>query len=113
MGLPLGDFQRKTGTSGLITVGCATDNQGNSYLVDRLMTTKYPLGVILVELCHQLSLRHAALRAHWVPRDQNVEADSLTNSDFRHLSASKASRSNWKTSLSACYTASWKRERLL
>ena len=58
-------------------------------MVDRLMTTKYPLGVILVELCHQLSLRHAALRARWVPRDQNEEEDSLTNSDFRHFSASK------------------------
>ena len=87
--LPLGDFGRQAGTTGLITVGCATDNQGNSYLVDRLMTTKYPLGIILVELCHQLALRHAALRARWVPRDQNEEADSLTNSDFRHFSADK------------------------
>ena len=87
--LPLGDFQRKAGTSGLITVGCATDNQGNPYLVGSLMTTKYPLGIILVELCHQLALRHAALRARWVPRDQNEEADSLTNSDFRHFSTDK------------------------
>ena len=25
----------------------------------------------------------------WVPRDQNEEADALTNSDFRHFSADK------------------------
>ena len=43
----------------------------------------------MVELCHKLSLRHAALRARWVPRVQNEEADSLTNSDFRHFSAAK------------------------
>ena len=54
-----------------------------------MMTTKYPLGVILIELCHQLSLRQAVLRAQWVPRDQNEEADALTNSDFRHFSMDK------------------------
>ena len=83
--LPIKDFQRAGGSTGLVTIGCGTDNQGNSYLVDRLMTTKYPLGVILIELCHQVSLRNAALRARWLPRDQNEEADSLTNSDFRHF----------------------------
>ena len=85
--LPLQEYQKDGGATGLITVGCGTDNQGNSFLVDRLMTTKYPLGVILVELCHQLNLRHAALRARWIPREQNEEADALTNSDFRHFSA--------------------------
>ena len=54
--------------------------------MDRLMTTKYPLGLILVELSHQLALRRAALRAKWVPRLENEEADALTNSDFRHFS---------------------------
>ena len=70
-------------------MGCGTFNKGNSFLVDRLLTTKYPLGVILVQLCHQLNLRGAALRAQWIPRDQNEEADALTNSDFRHFSAEK------------------------
>ena len=84
--MSLQEYQMAEGATGLITVGCGTDNQGNSFLVDRLMTTKYPLGVILIELCHQMSLRHAALRARWIPRDQNEEADSLTNSDFGHFS---------------------------
>ena len=52
-----------------------------------MMTTKYPLGVILVELCQQLARRRAALRAQWVPRLENEEADALTNSDFRHFSS--------------------------
>ena len=85
--LPMSLFDRGPENTGLVTFGCATDNQGNSFLMDRLLTTKYPLGVILVELCHQLALRRAALRAKWVPRLENEEADALTNSDFRHFSA--------------------------
>ena len=85
--LPEQLFDRGIESTGLVTFGCATDNQGNSFLVDRLMTTKYPLGIILVELLHQLALRRAALRARWVPRLENEEADALTNSDFRHFSA--------------------------
>ena len=42
--LPEKDWRKPEGAEGLITVGCATDNRGNSFLVDRLMTTKYPLG---------------------------------------------------------------------
>ena len=68
--LPPGDMRKVVGSRGLITVGCGTDNRGNSFLVDRLLTIKYPLGVILVELCHQLNLRGAALRAQWIPRSE-------------------------------------------
>ena len=84
--MPKEEWKRPWESTGLITIGCGTDNQGNSYLLDKLMTTKYPLGLILIELSHQLSLRRAALRADWVPRLQNEEADSLTNSDYRHFS---------------------------
>ena len=49
------------------------------------MTTKCPLAVILMELAHQLALRKAVLRASWLPRLQNEEADALTNQDFRHF----------------------------
>jgi hypothetical protein len=50
------------------------------------MTTRYPLGLILIELSYQLAVRRMALRADWVPRLQNEEADALTNGDFRHFS---------------------------
>ena len=49
------------------------------------MTTKYPLGLMLIELAHQLSARRMALRAECPPRLQNEEADALTNFDFQHL----------------------------
>jgi hypothetical protein len=84
---PLTTWERAPESTGVVTVGCATDNQGNHFLLDWLMTTKYPLGLMLIELAHQLSARRMALRAEWVPRLQNEEADALTNSDFRHFRA--------------------------
>ena len=83
---------RRCDTSALITMTCSTDNQGNSFLLDRLLTTRYPLGVILMELAHQMKLRRMLLRARWVPRLQNQEADDLTNDEFRHFDPKKRIR---------------------
>ena len=74
---------------GLLGLSVGTDNQGNTFLLDRMLTTKYPLGVVLMELAHQLRRRHLMLRAHWLPRLENEEADALTNMDFRHFSPGK------------------------
>ena len=68
---------------------CGTDNQGNMHLMDKLLTTKYPLGVVLMELSSQLGRRGATLRANWIPRLQNEEADALTNWDFRHFDSER------------------------
>ena len=72
---------------GTATFTCGTDIQGNSYLLDKLLTTKYPLGVVLMELAGQASRKKASLRARWIPRLQNEEADALTNSEFHHFRA--------------------------
>ena len=77
--------ERRGDTSALVTMTCSTDNQGNSFLLDKLLTTRYPLGVVLMELAHQMKLRRMLLRARWVPRFQNQEADDLTNDEFRHF----------------------------
>jgi hypothetical protein len=37
---------------------------------------------VLTELAEQLRAKNLALDLGWVPRDQNEEADALTNSDF-------------------------------
>ena len=50
-----------------------------------MMTTKFRLGVILMELACQLGVRRACLHARWLPRLQNEEADALTNGDFHHF----------------------------
>ena len=83
--LPEESWRGARDTAGYITLGCGTDNRGNTFLLDGLHTTKFPLGVVLMELAHQMRRRNAVLRASWLPRLQNEEADALTNSDFRHF----------------------------
>ena len=73
-----------------ITLGSgSTDNKGNMYLIRRLMTTKYPLNVFLMEIAAQLDKRKLDLELAWVPRDQNTEADELSNLDFRSFDPSE------------------------
>ena len=74
----------KRETSGVMTLSCGTDNQGNTHLLDRMLTTKYPLGAVLMELAHQMRKRNLVLCAHWLPGLENEEADALTNFDYRH-----------------------------
>ena len=50
--LCMSTWERAPESTGVVTVGCPTDNQGNHFLFDKLMTTKYPLGLILIELAH-------------------------------------------------------------
>ena len=59
-----------------------TDNRGNSYIIARMMTTKFPLCAVLMEMTEQLSARDSWLGLSWVPRQQNEEADALTNACF-------------------------------
>ena len=74
-------------STGLLALSCGTDNQGNGYLLDRMLTTKYPLAVVLMELAHQMRIRRLILRAHWLPRLENEEADALTNYEYHHFNA--------------------------
>ena len=83
------ELDKEHDSVGSISLACGTDNQGNMFLMDKLLTTKFPLGVVLMELATQLARRGATLRANWIPRDQNEEADALTNWDFRHFDSSR------------------------
>jgi hypothetical protein len=69
-------------TAGVMYCQGITDNQTNSFVVARLMTTTFPLAAVLMQLTCMLSVRNLWLHLNWVPRLQNVEADALTNSDF-------------------------------
>jgi hypothetical protein len=66
-----------------------TDNKGNAYVVAKLMTTKYPLNIILMELAMQLRKYNSCLSLAWVPREQNIEADELSNGVTRNFDAKK------------------------
>ena len=62
--------------------GCftgGTDNQSNTFATRKLLSTKFPLTILIMELSEQLRTRNAALSLRWVPREQNQEADDLTN----------------------------------
>ena len=70
----------------------ATDNKGNSHVVARLLTTKYPLCVCLMELALQLQSQGVDLRLEWLRRDLNQEADDLTNGVYGQFSLEKRLR---------------------
>ena len=42
-----------------------------------------------MELAHQMRKRRMVLRARWLPRLENQEADDLTNCEFRHFDPRK------------------------
>ena len=69
-----------------VSITAHTDNQGNSFVLDSLMTTKHPLGSFLLEIAEQLEKFNCYLDLSWTPRLQNEEADSLTNGDFHMFS---------------------------
>ena len=66
-----------------------TDNLGNTFALTKLMTSKFPLVVILSEVAAQLRARQMSLHLGWAPRDQNEEADVLTNGDFSQFDVSR------------------------
>ena len=74
---------------GSISVGGLTDNIGNRFVLARMLTTKWPLLAFLSETSAQLEARKIMFELSWVPREQNAEADAITNGDFGWLSAGK------------------------
>ena len=68
-------------------MGGATDNQGNSFLIARCLSTAFPLNVILMQAAEDLEQRGAWLDLQWVRRNHNEEADELTNEAFGRFDA--------------------------
>jgi len=71
---------------GTVMLPLLTDNRGNSFALTRLMSTKYPLCLLVMELATVLEDRGLALTAEWAPREWNAEADALTNLRFEGFS---------------------------
>jgi len=65
----------------VLRLSAATDNKGNGFMLDKLMSTAFPSCVILMELAMQLRDRGFLLDLLWVPREDNVAADKLSNGD--------------------------------
>ena len=86
--------ERRGESSSLIIMKRSTDSQGDSFLYDRLLTTRCPLGVVLMELAHQMKLRRMLLQARWVTRPHNQEADDLKNYELRHFDPKKRAQAD-------------------
>ena len=67
---------------GCIQLTGSTDNLGNSWILNKMMSTKFPMLIVLGEVAAQLRKLNASLNLVWVPRLQNEEADALTNGEF-------------------------------
>ena len=67
------------GANGVLHLTGLTDNAGNVSALARLMTSKFPLVVILTELAAQMQKKRLELDLQWIPRNQNEEADAITN----------------------------------
>ena len=65
-----------------------TDNQSCGFVVDKLMTTSFPLCLVLIQLCDECERLGVFLDLSWIPREQNVEADALTNGEFHNFDPS-------------------------
>ena len=88
VGLLVFDVRPEGAIAGFTRTTAFTDNQGNGHLPGKCMTTKMPLGLILIELAAQLQHRPVELSLEWVPREQSEEADALTNDCLLYTSPS-------------------------
>ena len=72
--------RRKSVPVALMNAG--TDNQSNESLSQKRSTTRWPLMLVNMQLSVLLSAAKLQLYLVWRPRDQNSEADALTNGIF-------------------------------
>ncbi len=56
-----------------------TDNQGNESSLTKLASNRFPLSAVVMEIAAQLEARRARLQMTWAPRENNCEADQLSN----------------------------------
>eukprot|EP00435_Cladocopium_sp_Y103_P027686 s1708_g6.t2 len=65
-----------------------TDNMGNMHVLRRFGSSKYPLSIVAMELACQLEMAQVEMDLGWIPRNQNEEADALTNLRFEDFNSS-------------------------
>ena len=89
------DGQERTASFVASAVEGITDNKGNSYVVKKLLSTKLPLGAVVMQLASVLARKAVWLDLHWKPREENVLADDLTNEDFSKFSPELRRNVSW------------------
>eukprot|EP00435_Cladocopium_sp_Y103_P016869 s1943_g4.t1 len=64
-----------------------TDNRGNSFALCKGMSTKFPLTILLIELAEELRMQDRRMDLEWVRREENTEADDLSNGNCEEFDA--------------------------
>ena len=82
---------------GKLSAGGFTDNSGNRFVLAKLLTTKWPLLAFLSEMAAQLEDKKILFEMSWVPREQNTEADAITNEDIEWLDPGRRVATDMKT----------------
>ena len=77
------------GADGRFAISSFTDNSSNTFVVDKFLSTKFPVSLVLMELAFQLSQLKVSLSLPWIPREQNEEADDLSKERFDKFDARK------------------------
>jgi hypothetical protein len=81
--------------SHILACGGGTDNKSTGQLVQKRLSTKLPLMVVLMDylaFCEEQGLR---CQLDWRPRITNVEADQLTNKDFSAFDLKRRIEVSW------------------
>lgn len=73
---------------GRAMVAAGTDNLANEQLSRKRLSTKLPLGLMLLQQCIKCWDNGLWVDIRWRPRNENVEADNLTNDRFDGFSFS-------------------------
>ena len=76
-------------SEGRFSISGFTDNSSNTFVVDKFLSTKFPVSLVLMELAYQLAQLNATLSLSWIPREQNEEADDLTKGRFEKFDPKK------------------------
>ena len=79
----IGKGQNQKQDRGVALVAAGTDNLANEQLARKRMTTKLPLGLVVLQFYTKIWDNSLWVDLRWRPRDTNVEADQLTNGDFK------------------------------
>lgn len=73
---------KKAGGDVNVRAEAFTDNRGNEFIVQRGMTTKFPLVLLVIEMSETLRSEDATAGLTWIKREENQLADDLTNEEF-------------------------------
>ncbi|CAK9111088.1 unnamed protein product [Durusdinium trenchii] len=80
---------REAGDSAEVLAEAFTDNRGNSFILKKGLSTKYPITLLVIEVAETLRRLDAYASLTWVRRDGNVLADALTNEDYSAFDPSR------------------------